>query len=94
MLLMLMAVAVGGAMLLYLALRVPAFSAEIYAYLGQTQPPVDVDESRRAHLFFLLYLYAAPLGLGILLHGLHALTRRYSQWAETKPDSDEFEMTG
>lgn len=92
-LLMLMVVAVGASMILLMALRVPAFSTEIRAYLGKRELDVDADVSRRAHLFFLMYLYASPLGLGILVYLIHYATRWLSSRSVPQRESDEFEMT-
>ncbi len=91
-LLVLMVVAVGGAMLLLLVLRVPAFTSELRAYMGKTELIVDPEESRRAHLMFLMYLYASPLGLGIIAYGLHHLVQWFSRVTAPTKESDEFVM--
>ncbi len=93
MMLMLMVVAVGGSMLILMALRVPAFTTELRAYFGLTELVVDPESSRRAHLFFLLYLYAAPLGLGILVHILHRAISWFNRRTRPKRESDQFEMS-
>lgn len=92
MLLMLMVVAVGAAMMLYMALRVPAFTSELRAYFGQTELVVDAEDSRRAHLALLMYLYAAPLGLGIFVHLLHHVINWFSRISSPAKESPEFEM--
>lgn len=91
-LLVLMVVAVGGSMLLLLVLRVPAFTSELRAYMGKTELIVDPEESRRAHLMFLMYLYASPLGLGIIAYGLHHLVQWFSRATAPTKESDEFVM--
>lgn len=93
MMLMLMVVAVGGSMLILMALRVPAFTTELRAYLGLTELVVDPESSRRSHLFFLLYLYAAPLGLGILVHILHRAISWFTRRTRPQRESDQFEMS-
>lgn len=93
MMLMLMVVAVGGSMLIFMAMRVPAFTTELRAYFGMTELVVDAEASRRAHLFFLLYLYAAPLGLGILVHIIHRVISWFNRRTRPKRESDQFEMS-
>ena len=89
MILMLMVVAGGGSMLM----KVPAFTTELRAYFGLTELVVDPEESRRAHLFFLLYLYSAPLGLGILVHLIHRVISWFNRITRPKRESDQFEMS-
>lgn len=91
-LLMLMVVGVGGAMLVMLVLRVPAFTSELRAYMGKTELVVDPEESRRAHLFFLMYLYASPLGLGIIVYGLHQAIQWFGKVTAPTKENDEFVM--
>ena len=93
MILMLMVVAVGGSMLIFMAMKVPAFTTELRAYFGLTELVVDPEESRRAHLFFLLYLYSAPLGLGILVHIIHRVISWFNRITRPKRESDQFEMS-
>jgi lysylphosphatidylglycerol synthetase-like protein (DUF2156 family) len=92
MLLMLMVVAVGASMLIVFALRVPAFSSDLRAYFGLPELPSDTESSRKAHLMFLLYLYSAPLGLGILVYMVHFVANWLSRISEPPKESPEFEM--
>jgi hypothetical protein len=92
-LLMLMVVAVGATMLIVFAMRVPVFSSELRAYMGLPELPSDAESSRKAHLIFLLYLYSAPLGLGIIVYLLHYVANLVSQsTAPPKEDDAEFQM--
>jgi hypothetical protein len=93
-LLVLMVIAVGGSMLLLLVMRVPAFTSELRAYMGKTELVVDPEESRRAHLVFLMYLYASPLGLGIIAYGLHHLLLWLNRATAPVQESDEFIIGG
>jgi lysylphosphatidylglycerol synthetase-like protein (DUF2156 family) len=92
MLLMMMVVAVGATMLLVFALRVPAFSSELRAYVGMPELPADTASSRKAHLIFLLYLYSAPLGLGILVYIVHFAADWVSRYSKPPKEDPEFEM--
>lgn len=91
-LLILMVIAVGGAMLLLLVLRVPAFTSELRAYMGKTELVVDPEESRRAHLVFLMYLYASPLGLGIIAYSLYHLLQWLNRATAPAQENEEFIM--
>jgi hypothetical protein len=92
MMLMLMVVAVGASMLIVFALRVPAFSSDLRAYFGLPELPSDTESSRKAHLMFLLYLYSAPLGLGMLVYMVHFVANWFSKITEPPKESPEFEM--
>ncbi|MFO0939548.1 MAG: hypothetical protein U0930_02155 [Pirellulales bacterium] len=72
-LLVLMVIAVGGAMLLLLVMRVPAFTSNFGPHMGKTELVIDPEESRTSPSGLLMYLYASPLGLGMVAYGLHHL---------------------
>ena len=69
--LLLMVVFAGLGLLIYNALNVPAITHELDAWLGRQSKTVDTADSREAQIIFVLFCYAAPLMLGILVHGLH-----------------------
>ncbi len=72
--LLLMVVAAGVGLLIVLALRVPAFSSELNAWLGVTSNPSgDVASARKAQLIFALAVYTAPLAFGLLVALLHTI---------------------
>lgn len=94
MLLLLMVVGAGLGLLIYYALRVPAITSEINAWLGRPDAPFDQVDARRAQVTFALFVYTAPLALGMLVYLLHfiinwvdRLVRRRSQ-----VDDREFQM--
>lgn len=79
-------------MLLMFALRVPAFSSELRAFFGMPELPADTESSRKAHLVFLLYLYSAPLGLGILVYVIHLSANWLARISQPAKENPEFEM--
>ncbi len=91
MLLLLMVVSAGVGLLIYYALRVPAITTELNAWLGKTEAVTGSAEARQAQVVFAMFLYAAPMALGILvwlLHlGINWIDRRRS--ALQQADEDE-----
>ncbi len=85
-------VAAGFAMLIYLALRVPAFSSELRSYFGLTEIETDPDFARKAHITFVIFLYTAPLGLAIAVYVLHYLLNWFGRVSQPEPESEEFRM--
>ncbi|MBX3421930.1 MAG: hypothetical protein KF752_10295 [Pirellulaceae bacterium] len=92
MLLLLMVVASGVAMLLGLAMRVPAFSNDLRAFWGLTEVTTDAESSRKAQIVFVMFLYIAPLGLGLAVYALHHLLNWLSRFRTSQPDGDEYRM--
>lgn len=84
--LLLMVVGAGVGLLIYYAMRVPAITSELNAWLGRPNPVADNAEGRAAQVTFILFVYTAPLGLGMLVYLMHFLvnwldqrTRRYEE---------------
>lgn len=73
MLMLLTVVGAGVGLLVYYALRVPALTSEVNAWLGRPDLVVDQAEGRRAQLVFALFVYTSPLALGIFVYVLHFL---------------------
>lgn len=94
MIMLLMVVGAGVGLLLYYALQVPAITAELYAWLGLPNPVVAEEQSRAAHVKFLLVLYSAPLLLGLFVYCLHYALSWVQQWSESSSDhqDDAFRM--
>ena len=69
--LLLMVVFAGLGLLIYNAMNVPAITNELDAWLGRQSKTVDSADSREAQIVFVMFCYAAPLMLGILVHALH-----------------------
>ena len=69
--LLLMVVAAGIGILLFYAVRVPAITSEFNAWLGRPDAIVDREAAHKAQLQFALFVYTAPLGLGLLVHTMH-----------------------
>ena len=91
---LLMVVGAGVGLLVYYALRVPAITSEINAWLGRPDAVVDRGDARQAQVIFALFVYTAPLALGMFVYLLHyvinwldRLTRRAQQ-----DESEEFRM--
>ncbi len=72
-------VAAGVALQLGLAMQVPSFRSEVYAWLGMTAEVVDRETARRSQLFFLLTLYSLPVlfggVVGLLYSGISYLSK-------------------
>ncbi|MEZ6136766.1 MAG: hypothetical protein R3C53_17870 [Pirellulaceae bacterium] len=90
--LLLMVVGAGVGVLLFYAFRVPAITTEINAWLGRPDAMVDQADARRAQLVFALFVYTAPLALGIFVYLAHLLVNWVSVVTEPKRESDEFRM--
>lgn len=91
-LLLMMVVGAGIGMLLYLAVRVPAVSAELRSYFGLTEVVVDTEAARKAHIIFVIFLYTAPLGLGIFVYCLHHILNWLSRVTQPAEEPEEFRM--
>jgi sterol desaturase/sphingolipid hydroxylase (fatty acid hydroxylase superfamily) len=91
-LLLLTVVGAGLSMLLLLALRVPALSTELRATMGLVEIPSDPESSRKAHIIFVIFLYTAPLGLGILVYLLHYFLNWLNRISQTRKEPEEFRM--
>ena len=90
--LLLMVVGAGIALLAFLAMRVPAITGEVNAWFGRTEVAGDPGEARLAQLTFALFLYTAPLGLGLLVYLLHFLVNWLSVVTEPTADDEQFRM--
>lgn len=86
-LLLLMVVGAGVGTLIYYAIRVPALANELNAWLGRPAAVPTGSPARAAQITFILFVYTAPLGLGLLVYFLNAginwLDRRRPRHAET-----------
>ncbi len=90
-----MVVSAGLGLLIYNAMNVPAITNELDAWLGRQSKTVDTADSRKAQIVFVMFCYAAPLMLGILVHALHQVINffdRRMREREHKED-DAFRMT-
>jgi sterol desaturase/sphingolipid hydroxylase (fatty acid hydroxylase superfamily) len=92
MLLLFMVVAAGLSMLLFLAFQVPAFSSELRAMMGLVEVVTDTETSRKAHIVFVIFLYTAPLGLGIFVYLLHHAVNWLNKATESTQEPEEFRM--
>lgn len=91
--LLLMVVGAGTALLLYSAMKVPAITNEFNSWLGRTGQEVDLKEARRAQLIFAMYLYSAPLALGMLVFSLHRFVNFLDRRSrKATPEDDAFRM--
>ena len=92
-LLLLMVVGAGVALLLFHASRVPAITSEFNAWLGRPEAVVDRDAGRLAQLQFALFVYVAPLALGLLVYCVHFVVNLIDQSRSVaSTDDDEFRM--
>ncbi|MCA9132796.1 MAG: hypothetical protein KDA45_06565 [Planctomycetales bacterium] len=89
MLMLFMVVAAGLSLLIYYAIRVPAILSEVNAWLGQPNPAGDSAAGRAAQVTFLLFVYTAPLALGILVYLLHFVLNGVDRWTRTREEADE-----
>lgn len=87
-----MVVGAGVGMLLYLAVRVPAVSTELRSYFGLTEVVVDTESARKAHVIFVIFLYTAPLGLGMFVYLLHHLVNWLARLTRPAIEPEEFQM--
>lgn len=94
MILLLMVVAAGVGLLVYYALRVPAITSEINAWLGRPDVAEDHAYGRRAQVTFALFTYTAPLALGILVSLLHFVLNWFDRLTRPHqaPGDDPFRM--
>lgn len=92
MLLLLMVVGAGVAMLWAVALRVPAFSTELRAFMGMSEAVGDPQVARQAHVMFVILLYTAPLGLGIMVYLLHRAVNWLHRPGVTVAEDDDMRM--
>jgi sterol desaturase/sphingolipid hydroxylase (fatty acid hydroxylase superfamily) len=91
---LLMVVAAGISLLIYYAMRVPAITQELNAWLGRPEVVIDRGAARRAQVTFALFVYSAPLALGIFVYFVHFLVNTIGR-ARTEADSrddDNFRM--
>lgn len=91
---LLMVVAAGISLLCYYALRVPAITQELNAWLGRPDAVVDRAAARRAQVTFALFVYSAPLALGIFVYAVHFLinTLNRARTSAVNKDEDKFRM--
>ena len=91
--LLLMVVGAGVSLLIYFAMRVPAITSEVNAWLGRPPSEIDNEEARLVQLKFALFLYTAPLALGMLVYSLHfAINWIDVRMQASAPEADEFRM--
>lgn len=87
-------VAAGVALQLGLAMQVPSFRSEVFAWLGMTAEAVDQETARERQLYFLISIYTLPVlfggVVGVLYSGVSFLTKFYSQRARSADQG--FEM--
>ena len=89
MLMLLTVVGAGIGLLLYYAFRVPAITTELNAWFGRPDTVVDRGDARRAQLTFALFVYTAPLALGIFVYGVHFVVNLINRNARVEQDNDE-----
>ena len=91
---LLMVVGAGVGLLIYYALRVPAITSEINAWLGRPDAVVDRGDARRAQVTFALFVYTAPLALGMFVYLLHYAINWFDRFARRaqQDESEEFRM--
>lgn len=94
MLLLLMVVGAGVGLLLYYAARVPAITSELNAWLGRPEVALDNADARRAQVIFALFVYTAPLALGIFVYGLHTIVNLVDRFLRSRDNEtdDQFRM--
>jgi sterol desaturase/sphingolipid hydroxylase (fatty acid hydroxylase superfamily) len=92
--LQLMVVGAGIGLLVFYAMRVPAITSEINAWLGRPNPAVDSASGRVAQVTFVLFVYTAPLALGILVYFLHLMINWIDRRTRTlqQVEDEEFRM--
>lgn len=87
--LLLMVVGAGVGLLVYYALRVPAITQELNAWLGRPDAVIDPGDARRAQVTFALFVYTAPLALGIFVMVVHFVINWLSRFGSSSADGDE-----
>ncbi len=86
---LLMVVGAGIGILLYYAFRVPAITAELNAWFGRPDVDIDRGDARRAQVTFALFVYTAPLALGILVYLAHFVVNWLNRATAERSESDE-----
>lgn len=93
--LLLMVVSAGMGLLFYYAMRVPAITSELNAWMGRTDEVVARGDARKAQVVFAMFVYSAPMALGILVWLLHlainCFDRYAARWRSEESDA-EFRM--
>ncbi len=89
MIMLLTVVGAGAALLIWYALQVPAITSELNAWAGRPNPVVDTAAGRRAQLVFLMFVYSAPLALGILVYMLHYWLQWLNRWRQSREGADD-----
>ncbi|QDV22432.1 hypothetical protein [Aureliella helgolandensis] len=86
-------VGAGVGLLIYYALRVPAITSELNAWLGRPDAIRDTAEARKAQVIFALFVYTAPLGLAVFVYGLHHVVNWINRLSKSRHEADdEFRM--
>lgn len=93
-LMLLTVVSAGVALLIYCAMQVPAITSEVNAWMGRPIVAADSGEARKMQVIFALFVYTAPLALGILVGGLHVVINWLDRMTKQtdSPADDEFRM--
>jgi uncharacterized membrane protein AbrB (regulator of aidB expression) len=94
-LLLLMVIAAGLGLLIYNALRVPAVTMELDAWLGRQSKVIDTADGREAQIVFVMFCYSAPLILGILVYTFHQLINFFENLRAQREivEDERFRMT-
>ena len=87
--LLLMVVFAGLGLLIYNAMNVPAITNELDAWLGRQSKTVNSADSREAQIVFVMFCYAAPLMLGILVHALHQVINFFDRRMRERQRSED-----
>lgn len=87
--LLLMVVGAGVGVLLYYAFRVPAITSELNAWLGRPDADINRGDARRAQVTFALFVYTAPLALGIFVYLAHGVVNWLNKVTRPSSDSDD-----
>ena len=89
MIMLLMVIGAGVGLLIYYAMRVPAITTELNAWLGRPDAVVDRGDARRAQVTFALCLYIAPLALGIFVYLVHFGVNWLNKLTAPEREADE-----
>lgn len=89
MLLLLMVVGAGVGLLFYYALQVPAITQELNAWLGRPDAVVDRGDARRAQVTFALFVYSAPLALGLFVVAVHCIVNWLNRFGRSRASQDD-----
>jgi sterol desaturase/sphingolipid hydroxylase (fatty acid hydroxylase superfamily) len=87
--LLLMVVGAGVGVLLYYAMRVPAITSELNAWLGRPDADINRGDARRAQVTFALFVYTAPLALGIFVYLAHYVVNWLNYATRPDPENDD-----